>query len=48
MRKVKTSSGDLSYVNPYNRVNRGQEVTTSKIVRKNDKVVSVTIYKKVL
>jgi len=47
-RKTKSSSGDLSYVNPYMRIHRGSEVTTSRIIRKKNGKVEVIIYNKVL
>jgi len=47
MRKVKSSSGDCSYINPYMQKFVGQEVITSKIVRKNG-TVKVEIVNKIL
>jgi len=48
MKKNRSSSGDLSNVNPYMRIHRGSEVTTSRIIRQKKGKVKVEIYQKVL
>jgi len=44
-KNIKSSSGDLSNTNPYNHVNAGKEVTTSKIIRFKDHI-EIKIYQK--
>jgi len=47
MRNVKSSSGDTTYCNPYMKQFIGQEVTSSKIIRKSGEVI-LKIIKKIL